>query len=186
MKLFLFLFSLCTLLGCRHNTAVNKYNEDSIKSWIQNVKSKDLSVFRSYIIEPRYGYYRKDLRYTSIEFLQKGQESIILPVSKNGITGTLKKRFKTEIDRLAKLNRVPQDSALNFATSFVDSIMERFYTLNALAAEGYPDLGEFVSFRIYPDCEIIYCPDTTKVNYTYWRNFFRNTKEIEKGWYRKL
>jgi hypothetical protein len=150
------------------------------------MKNEDLTIFRNLIIEPRYNSY-KGPKYTKIEVTLKNEESIILPVSDSGIYGsTLENRFRTEIERWAKLNKVSQDSASNFAVLYVADVMKRFYKFNAYATEGYPDLGEFIIFTVSSGCTVVYCPDTTKVKYDYWKFFFKNTKQIEQGWYRKL
>lgn len=186
MKLPTFLFFLFALSACGNDITIDKCNEDSIKSWVQNVKSKELSLFRNLVIEPRYRNNIKNPRYTGIEIIVKNEESIILPVLENGSNITSRGRFGTYIDRFAKMNRVSPDSALNFASLYVNNVMKQFYELDVYAVDGYPDLGELIIFTISPGCEVVYCPDTTKVHHAYWQDFFRKTQEIDKGWYRKL
>lgn len=167
----------------KHNVPEEECNEETAKKWIQQTKDDDLSVFMNLIIEPRGEISPDKLRYTNIEITSTDTSSILIPLSDRGISPNLYSRFKRDIDKFAKINKVRADSAVHFTELYGDTIMNRFHRLKAISSEGYPRLGEFITFRTSSGCEIIYCPDTLKIREQYWKEFFRKTKTIEDHWY---
>lgn len=177
------LFLLSLVLGCQNNELKEKCDEAGAKEWIKQAKKNDLSVFMNLIIEPRGEISTDKLRYTKIEITSTDTSSILIPLSDGGISQNLYSRFKADIDKFAEINRIPADSAVHFAEMYGDTIMNHFHRLKVVASEGYPRLGEFIQFRTFSGCALLYCPDTTKIKEQYWREFFRKTQMIEKGWY---
>lgn len=179
--IFLFLLSLC--IGCRNNVPKEKCDEATARQWIQQVKDEDLSVFMNLIIEPRGEISTDKPRYTKIEITSIDTSSILIPLSDKGISQNLYNRFKTDIDKFAKINKIPADSAVHFAQVYGDTIMNHFHRLKAVSSEGYPRLGRFIKFATFSGCTLIYCPDTTKIKEQYWKEFLRKTQIIDEGWY---
>jgi hypothetical protein len=88
-----------------------------------------------------------------------------------------------KVNEFAELHLVSRDNALKYAIQYSDSITQEYLKLNVVSVESYPDLGDFIIFRISPDHEMIYLKDISTVKHDYWKQFFSTAKRFDDHWF---
>ena len=120
-----------------------------------------------------------------IEVALDKEETITLPGIIKGMSDDEIREmpFFENIEIYSNKTGLADSIAFQKIKSYSSKIVELAHDLKAYKVQSTPRLGRFIIFTLTPEDQVIYAPDTSDVNHSYWKKFFESGKKLGDNWY---
>lgn len=185
MKIFIAIAFLM-VTSCSSNKQIDGYQLTKESYEIAKEKEGELDILFNVSLTAR-GIDPRDSSYriTRIGITLKDGETITIPGIKRYMSDKEinKLPFYENIKKYAELNNLSDSIAYKFVKEHSVKIIELVNELKAFEIQSTPRLGEFIIFTITSTDQMVYVPDTSKVNHQYWKSYFRTSNKFDDKWY---
>jgi hypothetical protein len=179
----LFLMSFLFFGAC---STGEKYNSEvAVKEFYERAKEreKDLDVLFNVSFTARGLNDDKTFYIHHFTYEFSESKSIVLPVveERRSKQDIIESDDYKNVKEYASMQGITESQVFDY-TSKIKSLVNQLKVGKVFSS---PRVGKFIVFSLTDMDEVIYVPDTSKVNSPYWKKVFSTGKQLDKKWYYK-
>jgi hypothetical protein len=163
-------------------TSCNKQNAtDSPEKFIQNSKTKNLTILFNVAIEARNESDNKYHYYSSHIF--KKNDTLTIP-SYEYFDDLIKQdsTYYKDIYKLGEQNFVSETVSVSYARDYSQRLDKIYNELKVINSISIPNRGRFIEFTLSPNCKVYYLEDSKTLT-PYWKEHFNNITKVDEKWF---